>query len=139
MAERMTVRDLMSLKVATVARKDTVEIADGMMTMGRIRHLPVLDGSEVVGVLSQRDLFRSVMGAALAYGMGRPQEILRTLNVGDVMTVPAETIGPEAPVQGGRPRHGGEEDRLPARHRRGAAGGHPHRHGHPALRDQPLR
>jgi CBS domain-containing protein len=99
MAERMTVRDLMSMKVATVARKDTVEIADGMMTMGRIRHLPVLDGSEVVGVLSQRDLFRSVMGAALAYGMGRPQEILRTLNVGDVMTVPAETIGPEAPVQ----------------------------------------
>jgi len=99
MAERMTVRDLMSLKVATVARKDTVEIADGMMTMGRIRHLPVLDGSEVVGVLSQRDLFRSVMGAALAYGMGRPQEILRTLEVGDVMTVPAVTIGPEAPVQ----------------------------------------
>jgi len=95
----MTVRDLMSLKVATVARKDTVEIADGMMTMGRIRHLPVLDGSEVVGVLSQRDLFRSVMGAALAYGMGRPQEILRTLEVGDVMTVPAVTIGPEAPVQ----------------------------------------
>ena len=99
MAERMTVRDLMSMKVATVARKDTVEIADGMMTMGRIRHLPVLDGSEVVGVLSQRDLFRSVMGAALAYGMGRPQEILRTLEVGDVMTVPAVTIGPEAPVQ----------------------------------------
>ena len=99
MAERMTVRDLMSLKVATVVRKDTVEIADGMMTMGRIRHLPVLDGSEVVGVLSQRDLFRSVMGAALAYGMGRPQEILRTLEVGDVMTVPAVTIGPEAPVQ----------------------------------------
>jgi len=29
MAERMTVRDLMSMKVATVARKDTVEIADG--------------------------------------------------------------------------------------------------------------
>ena len=76
-----------------------MEIADGMMTMGRVRHLPVLDGSEVVGVLSQRDLFRSVMGAALAYGMGRPQEILRTLEVGDVMTVPAVTIGPEAPVQ----------------------------------------
>ena len=30
MAERMTVKDLMSDKVATVARRDTVEIADGV-------------------------------------------------------------------------------------------------------------
>jgi acetoin utilization protein AcuB len=31
--------------------------------------------------------------------MGRPQEILRRLEVGDVMTVPAVTIDPGAPVQ----------------------------------------
>jgi CBS domain-containing protein len=99
MAERMTVRELMSPKVATVARKDTVEIADGVMTMGRIRHLPVMDGTEVVGVLSQRDLFRSTLGAALAFGVSRPQEIMRALEVGDAMTAPAVTIGPEAPVQ----------------------------------------
>ena len=99
MAERVTVKDLMSEKVATVARKDTVEIADGVMTMGRIRHLPVMEGTEVVGILSQRDLFRSALGAALAFGIQRPQEILRVLEVGDVMTTPPVTIGPEAAVQ----------------------------------------
>jgi len=95
----MTVRELMSATVATVARRDTVEIADGVMTLGRIRHLPVLEGTEVVGILSQRDLFRSALGAALAYGVRKPQEIMRMLEVGDVMTVPAVTIGPDAPVQ----------------------------------------
>jgi CBS domain-containing protein len=99
MAERVTVRELMSEKVATVARRDTVEIADGVMTMGRIRHLPVVDGNEVVGILSQRDLFRSALGAALASGIQRPQEIMRMLEVGDVMTTPAVTIEPEALVQ----------------------------------------
>jgi CBS domain-containing protein len=95
----MTVRELMCEKVATVARRDTVEIADGVMTMGRIRHLPVVEGSEVIGVLSQRDLFRSALGAALAYGIQRPQELMRMLEVGDVMTTPAVTIEPEALVQ----------------------------------------
>ena len=99
MAQRVTVRELMSEKVATVARRDTVEIADGVMTMGHIRHLPVLEGTEVVGILSQRDLFRSALGAALASGIQRPQEIMRMLEVGDVMTTPAVTIEPEAPVQ----------------------------------------
>ena len=99
MADRMTVKDLMSEKVATVARKDTVEIADGVMTLGRIRHLPVMEGTEVVGIVSQRDLFRSALGAALAFGIQRPQEILRVLEVGDVMTTPPVTIGPEAAVQ----------------------------------------
>jgi CBS domain-containing protein len=99
MAERMRVRDLMSDHVATVTPHDSVEIADGVMAMGRIRHLPVLQGSEVVGILSQRDLFRSALGAAMAFGMQRPQEIMRALEVGDVMTTPPVTIGPEAAVQ----------------------------------------
>jgi len=99
MAERMTVRDLMIAKVTTVARQDTVEVADGVMTLGRIRHLPVLDGTEVVGILSQRDLYRSALGAALAFGVQKPQQIMRMLEVGDVMTTPPVTIAPDAPVQ----------------------------------------
>jgi len=99
MVEKMTVRELMSAKVTTLGREDSMEIADGVMSMGRIRHLPVLDGSEVVGIVSQRDLFRSALGTALAFGIRRPQELMRTLDVGDVMSAPAVTIGPDAPVQ----------------------------------------
>lgn len=67
--------------------------------MGRIRHLPVVDRGRVVGVVSQRDLFRSALGTALALGIRRPDELMRTLAVRDVMSTPAVTIGPGAPVQ----------------------------------------
>ena len=40
------------------------------MNLGRIRHLPVLDddGQQLVGIVSQRDLFRGALAKALGYG-----------------------------------------------------------------------
>lgn len=99
MTAKMRVRELMSPGVAALERNDTLDIADGVMSMGRIRHLPVLDGRTVVGVVSQRDLFRTALGTALALGIRRPQELMRSLDVRDVMSAPAVTIGPDAPVQ----------------------------------------
>ena len=99
MARATTVEELMSVKVATLGQGDTLDIADGIMCMGRIRHLPVLDAGSVVGVVSQRDLFRAALGAALAFGIRRPQELMRSLQIRDVMSAPAVTIEPGAPVQ----------------------------------------
>jgi CBS domain-containing protein len=99
MARATTVEDLMSVKVATLGQGDTLDIADGIMCMGRIRHLPVLDAGRVVGVVSQRDLFRAALGAALAFGIRRPQELMRSLEIRDVMSAPAVTVEPGALVQ----------------------------------------
>lgn len=49
--------------------------------------------------MSQRDLFRSALGTAMALGIRRPQELMRSLAVRDVMSEPAVTIAPDAPVQ----------------------------------------
>jgi CBS domain-containing membrane protein len=99
MAKVTKVEDLMSVKVATLGQSDTLDIADGVMCMGRIRHLPVLDAGSVVGVVSQRDLFRSALGAALAFGIRRPQELMRSLEIRDVMSTPAVTVEAGALVQ----------------------------------------
>jgi CBS domain-containing protein len=99
MARATTVEELMSVKVATLGQGDTLDIADGIMCMGRIRHLPVLDAGSVVGVVSQRDLFRAALGAALAFGIRRPQELMRSLEIRDVMSTPPVTIEPGALVQ----------------------------------------
>ncbi len=99
MARATTVKELMSVKVATLGQGDTLDIADGIMCMGRIRHLPVLDAGRVVGIVSQRDLFRAALGAALAFGIRRPQELMRSLEIRDVMSTPAVTVEPGAPVQ----------------------------------------
>ena len=94
-----TVKDIMTKEVSTLGRNDTLDLADDMMTLTRIRHLVVLDEGRVVGVVSQRDLFRSALAAALGYGENAQKRLLRTLRVKEVMQEPAITISPEASVK----------------------------------------
>jgi CBS domain-containing protein len=55
------VRDIMSAPVTTIAPEGTVEDAMRLMTGHRIRHLPVVRGGAVVGVVSIGDLVKSVI------------------------------------------------------------------------------
>lgn len=57
------VREIMSSPVITATPEDTVDHAMRLMTDRRIRHLPVLQGNKVVGVVSIGDLVRSIIDA----------------------------------------------------------------------------
>ncbi len=52
----MRLQDIMSTAVETVAPEASISEARSRMRTRRIRHLVVLDGREVVGVVSDRDL-----------------------------------------------------------------------------------
>jgi CBS domain-containing protein len=47
--------------VRTCLPRTTVDQAVAMMTAGRFRHLPVLDGGKLVGVISIRDLLNATV------------------------------------------------------------------------------
>jgi CBS domain-containing protein len=55
------VRDIMTSRVLTATSADTSDHCMQMMTEHRIRHLPVMDGEDVVGVISIGDLVKAVI------------------------------------------------------------------------------
>ena len=92
------VRDVMSREVKTLRRNDQLTLADDLMKQERIRHLPVLDddGEAVVGILSQRDMFRGALAHALGYGETAQRRMLGLLVVKEVMTSQVVTVAPDA-------------------------------------------
>ena len=55
------VRDIMTADVVSVGLNDTAEHCMQIVTEQRIRHLPVLSGSDVLGVVSIGDLVKAVI------------------------------------------------------------------------------
>lgn len=58
---RSKVREIMTTDVKTVAPETTVPECMTLMHASRIRHLPVVSGDRVLGVLSVRDLMGSLI------------------------------------------------------------------------------
>jgi CBS domain-containing protein len=58
------VENVMSAPVISVAPTDEVVFIFGLMTKERIRRLPVVDGTRLVGIVTERDLLRWVDAVA---------------------------------------------------------------------------
>ena len=55
------VRDIMTAELHTVAPDDSVEHCMQVVTDGRIRHLPVLERGELIGLVSIGDLVKAMI------------------------------------------------------------------------------
>jgi CBS domain-containing membrane protein len=93
----LKVRDLMTVDPTTLKGNDMLTLADDIMRLGRIRHLPVVDDDDqlLVGIVSQRDLFRDALAQVLGYGRHAQRKIRDTLAVKDVMATDVVTTSPD--------------------------------------------
>ena len=55
------VEEIMSKKVLTLSAEDKLDKGLEIMTQKRIRHMPVMDGKELIGMVSQGDLVKEMI------------------------------------------------------------------------------
>ena len=93
------VSDIMTPEVTTLGRNDSLQVMRDIMTLGRVRHFPVVDDGKVVGVVSQRDLYKASLGSVMKYGEKAQRAFLEGIAVKEVMCEPVITIAPHASVK----------------------------------------
>lgn len=95
------VRDLMTREVATLEPHDKLQVANDVMRLGRIRHMPVVsEGGELVGIVSQRDLFQAALLKALGgYTGSADQAVFDAVVVEETMQRGVVTVAPDLPLQ----------------------------------------
>lgn len=81
------VRDYMTPAPHSIARNRSLSVAGRMMRDNHVRHLPVLDGSRMVGVVSERDLLLVESLPGVNPTDARVEEAM----VQDIFTVAPET------------------------------------------------
>jgi acetoin utilization protein AcuB len=91
----LLVRDSMTREVVTVGPETTAAKALALCRGNRIRHLPVIEGRRLVGVISDRDL----RSAIPALGDPKRAEALQKVRVGDEMAREVATVHPEDPIE----------------------------------------
>ncbi len=89
----LTVADAMTEPAVSVSPTDSLLDAAKLMVDHQIRHLPVVENDEVVGMLSDRDI-RTVAGDPVRYMESRESDGARMLSVRDAMAPTALTIHP---------------------------------------------
>lgn len=94
----MNVQALMATEVVTIRRNDDLRLADDMMAERGIRHILVVEDDVVVGLVTQRDLFKARMSSAMGYGEKGQRAFLHTVLVKEIMTYPVVTVTPDASV-----------------------------------------
>ena len=90
------VADFMRSAFVSVGADESIDGADRLMRLARIRHLPVLRDDRVVGILSNRDLMVAALSKVLKFGDKERRAFLSAVEVGEIMTPDPVGIGPEA-------------------------------------------
>jgi CBS domain-containing protein len=95
----MKVKELMVEEVTTLELNEELSLADDIMKLGRIRHLPVVDDGALVGIISQRDLYKASLASAMGFGEKAKRDFLKSLKVKEIIINDVITISPEADIK----------------------------------------
>ncbi len=92
------VREIMQTKIVQISAEERLSTVEDIMTLGRVRHMPVVRGGQLVGVVSERDLLRASLSNLTSFGSEQRRAFLHAVEIAKVMSSPAITVSPDASV-----------------------------------------
>jgi CBS domain-containing protein len=92
------VSEVMQKEVVTLRAEDRLDLAEDIMRLGRVRHMPVLEGDRLVGILSNRDLLAASLTRALSFEPSHRRAFMRAIDVRETMTKDVVSVGPDTPL-----------------------------------------
>jgi CBS domain-containing membrane protein len=98
MPHRLKVSDIMTAEVITLAEDDTLADARSCMDRGHVRHLPVMRGGRLVGLVTHRDLLAASLSVFAARSAEEEHRLLASIPVRELMH-DAIAIPPEMSVR----------------------------------------
>ena len=96
--EELAVEKIMSTDLVTLEEGENLAIADTIMNLARIRHLPVIDKGRLVGLVTHRDLLRAQVSLFADLSPTENDQIRKQILARDIMTRDVQTVAPDTPV-----------------------------------------
>jgi CBS domain-containing membrane protein len=95
----MKIADLMTPEPMTVNENNSLLLVWERMSIGRIRHIPVVRGSRLVGLVSSRDILAASPSRLVDEDEDMAREMLSRVPVGEVMKRELITVRPDSDVE----------------------------------------
>ena len=93
------VSEIMTTEFVTLQAADHLDLAEDVMNLGRIRHMPVLEDGRLVGIVSERDLLASCLSKSLEFGDRERRTFMKSVDVSEVMTGDVICVEPSTPIR----------------------------------------
>jgi acetoin utilization protein AcuB len=95
----MLVRKKMKKDLITITKDERMTTAKKILKEKNIRHLPVVDGKKLVGLVSNMDIRKAEASPATSLEIRELHYLLDKLTVGEIMTRNVITISPDISVE----------------------------------------
>ncbi len=99
MKRREPVSKIMTDNVLTVNITDDLHDVIALFKKNKIRHIPVLEGNDVAGIISKTDINRLTFSSLFENQEGADEAVLTMLSIPQVMTHKPRVINADQPIK----------------------------------------
>jgi CBS domain-containing membrane protein len=92
-------REIMMGSPVTLKPEDTLDLANDVISLGRIRHIPVVQDGRLVGMITERDLIGAAASKIFGLKQASKSALLKTVMIKDVMKKRVITVAPDTPIK----------------------------------------